>query len=240
MTSGSSASSGLRSNSWEARPLTAGGTAPGTAAGGHLLQLLGGPTKMVYGYGGSAEAAAAFDPHGRRPGAQRFPLPNDCPTRRLPRCFRYGADPARIPNGSTVTNLLGSPGSSAIETNQRDALTETVNDVLSRVQLPPQKCRDIVAQWRTTFRTTHGPGAGAELQQYGSPESALAAGRRAIEEPDLRAAAPARRLRPGGTERTGKGTRRFQACPLRPRRKRVSCEGCWHEQSQLEDRCRAV
>ena len=45
------------------QPLTVGELAPGdgTSAGAALLELLGGPIKMVYGYGGSAEVMAAFN-----------------------------------------------------------------------------------------------------------------------------------------------------------------------------------
>ena len=82
---------------------------------------------------------------------------------------------------------------------QRDIfrLTETVNDVLSRVfALPPDTPEDVVAFWRVAFKSiVDDPDfvAAAELLgrpvQYGSPESmieALDAGRIALEDPDLR------------------------------------------------------
>ncbi len=195
-------------------PLTAGGTAPGDGGGlaTSFIQALGGPTKMVYGYGGSAEAAAAFDRlevdmggGGRSTALSLFP--NWIENQEIVPLFRYGADPADDPEWvDYVTNLLGEEIPphifDIIETTQgqRDvfALTETVNDVLSRVYtLPPGVPDDIVAQWRTTFKNTILDPAfveAAELLgrpvQYGSPESmleSLDAGRRAIEDPDLRA-----------------------------------------------------
>ncbi len=54
--------------SWSAvealgRPITVGQTSPGSTAelGARFASLLGAPIKMVYGYGGTAEIAAAFD-----------------------------------------------------------------------------------------------------------------------------------------------------------------------------------
>jgi tripartite-type tricarboxylate transporter receptor subunit TctC len=41
--------------------LTTGQTAPGNSPGAEFVELIGGPIKNVYGYGGSAEVLAAFD-----------------------------------------------------------------------------------------------------------------------------------------------------------------------------------
>lgn len=41
--------------------LTTGQTAPGNSPGAEFVELIGGPIKNVYGYGGSAEVMAAFD-----------------------------------------------------------------------------------------------------------------------------------------------------------------------------------
>ena len=45
------------------KPVTSGGNAPGAAfgIGPQFVQELGGPIKMVYGYGGTSEIMAAFD-----------------------------------------------------------------------------------------------------------------------------------------------------------------------------------
>ncbi|MBI2987009.1 MAG: hypothetical protein HYY45_09605 [Deltaproteobacteria bacterium] len=54
--------------SWEAvlklgRPITGGASGPGSGGtvGADFVELIGGPVNMVYGYGGSADVAAAFD-----------------------------------------------------------------------------------------------------------------------------------------------------------------------------------
>ena len=195
-------------------PLTDGGTAPGDSGGLStvFIQALGGPTKMVFGYGGSAEIDAAFDRGeldvGGGSKAKALSLyPNWIENQEIVPLYRYGADPADDPEWvDYITNLLGEEIPphifDIIETTQgeRDifTLTETVNDVLSRVYtFRPGVPDDIVAQWRTTFKNTVEDPAfieAAELLgrpvQYGSPESMvenLEAGRLALEDAELRA-----------------------------------------------------
>ncbi len=195
-------------------PLTDGGTAPGDSGGlaTVFIQALGGPTKMVFGYGGSAEIDAAFDrgelDMGGGGKAKALSLyPNWIENQEIVPIFRFGADPADDPEWADyVTNLLGEEIPphifDIVETTQgqRDVftLTETVNDVLSRVfTMPPGVPDDVVAQWRTTFKNTvEDPAfvAAAELLGrpvlYGSPESMVAnleAGRQALEDAELRA-----------------------------------------------------
>ncbi len=195
-------------------PLTDGGTAPGDSGGlaTAFIEALGGNTKMVFGYGGSAEIDAAFD-RGELDmggGAKEKALslyPNWIENQEIVPLFRYGADPADDPEWvDYVTNMLGeeipphlfdvfetTPGQQAIF-----KLTETVNDELSRVfTMPAGVPHDLVAFWRTVFRETVEDPAfvqAAELLgrpvQYGSPESmieSLDAGREGLRDPELRA-----------------------------------------------------
>lgn len=194
-------------------PLTDGGTAPGDSGGlsTSFIQALGAPAKMVFGYGGSAEIDAAFD-RGELDmggGAEEKALslyPNWIENKEIVPLFRYGADPENDPGWvNYVTNSLGEEIPphifDIVETTEGQRavfnLTETVNDVLSRVfTMAPGVPDDIVAQWRQTFRdTVLDPEfvAAAELLgrpvQYGSPESMienLDAGRKALEDPELR------------------------------------------------------
>lgn len=64
------------------RPLTSGGQAPGSSfgIGAEFVQKLGGPIKMVFGYGGTSEVMAAFD-RGELEGTDR------CTKESVPRLF---------------------------------------------------------------------------------------------------------------------------------------------------------
>jgi len=64
------------------RPLTSGGQAPGASfgIGAEFVEKLGGPIKMVYGYGGTSEIMAAFD-RGELDGTDR------CTEESVPRLF---------------------------------------------------------------------------------------------------------------------------------------------------------
>ena len=194
-------------------PITDGGTAPGDSGGlpTAFMQALGENVRMVFGYGGSAEIDAAFD-RGELDvggGSKEKALslyPNWIDNKEIVPLYRYGADPETDPEWvDYVTNMLGeeipphifdifptTEGQRAVFT-----LTETVNDVLSRVfTMPPGVPDDIVAFWRATFKDTVEDPAfveAAELLgrpvQYGSPESMvqnLEAGRVALEDAELR------------------------------------------------------
>jgi hypothetical protein len=193
-------------------PLTDGGTAPGDsgAFASSFMQALGQPIKMVFGYGGSAEIASAFD-RGELDtgGGSKIEALNLFPewldSQVLVPIFRYGAEPEDDPEfADYITNILGAEMPphifDLIETTQgqRDIfnLTETVNDVLSRVfALPPDTPQDVVEFWKVKFEAIVADEefvAAAEMLgrpvQYGSPESmieALDAGRKALEDPDL-------------------------------------------------------
>ena len=194
-------------------PLTDGGTAPGNsgAFASSFMQELGQPIKMVFGYGGSAEIASAFDrgelDTGGGSKVETIGLyPEWAENKVLVPIFRYGADPADDPEFvDYITNILGEEMPphvfDLIETTEGEraifTLTETVNDVLSRVfALPPDTPEDIVAFWRGAFKAiVDDPDfvAAAELLgrpvQYASAEDMLAAldaGRVALEDPKLR------------------------------------------------------
>jgi tripartite-type tricarboxylate transporter receptor subunit TctC len=196
-------------------PLTRGGNAVGDSAttASTFVEAIGGPVKMVYGYGGSSELMAALDrgeldigPCDRANASALFPEwveENRC----IP-LWRVGPmdandDPDYV---DWITNYLGreipphlfdlidvTPG-------QRDvfALIETVNDQLSRTYaLPPEVPDDIVEAWRASFKATiEDPEfvQAAELLGrrvlYGSPEqmdAGLKAGAKALQDPELRA-----------------------------------------------------
>lgn len=194
-------------------PLTDGGTAPGDsgAFASSFMEALGAPIKMVFGYGGSAEIASAFDrgelDTGGGSKVEALGLfPEWIDGQVLVPIFRYGADPADDPDFvDYITNILGEEIPphvfDLIETTQgqRDIfrLTETVNDVLSRVfALPPDTPDDIVEFWKVQFKAIVADPEFVEAAerlgrpvQYASPESmiaALDAGRQALEVPELR------------------------------------------------------
>ena len=200
------------------REVTDGATAPGDGGGvaSAFLRVLGAPLKTVYGYGGTSKIAAAFD-RGELDCSSRGAFntasslfPEWIAEKRLVPIFRWGApideDQATPTLIDYVTNTLGEQVPphvfDIIETTQgqRDvfALTETVNDTLSRVYaLPPGVPDEILAVWRKAFEVTvvDPPFVQAALllgrtPGYASPEeirTSLDAGRSALTDPDLRA-----------------------------------------------------
>ena len=194
-------------------PLTRGGNAVGDTGtvSETFIEAIGGPIKMVYGYGGSSELMAAFDrgeldigPCGRANTTALFPEWVD-DDRCVP-LYRIGPDD---PNDDPeyvdwVTNVLGEEIPphiwdiiDATEGQRRVyELIVTVNDQLARTfALPAGVPEDVVAFWRSAFRATIEDPAFLEAAEllgrdvlYGSPESMLAsldAGRQALEDPSL-------------------------------------------------------
>ena len=196
-------------------PLTRGGNAVGDGAttASTFIEAIGGPVKMVYGYGGSSELMAALDrgeldlgPCDRANATALFP--EWVEEKRCVPLWRIGpTDPNDDPSYvDWVTNVLGreipphlfdlidvTPG-------QRDvfALIETVNDQLSRTYaLPPGVPDDIVEVWRASFKATiedpefvQAAGLLGRPVLYGSPEqmdASLEAGRLALQDEELRA-----------------------------------------------------
>jgi hypothetical protein len=194
--------------------LTSGGTAPGDSGGADIvfLSALGAPVKPVYGYGGSAEVDAAWDRgeldiRGCGEAVAKSLFPEWISEKQCVPLYRYGADPKDDPGWGEYMKELGA--STDIPhlfdiwptTEGQKAvfhLTETANDVLSRVfTLPPSVPEDVVATWRKAFHDTVKDPAfiqSAEMLgravQYGSPESMISsieAGRKAIEDPENKA-----------------------------------------------------
>jgi hypothetical protein len=160
--------------SWEqavalGRKLTDGATAPGDtgSVGPTFVELLGGPIKMIYGYGGTNEISAAFDrgeldgtSRGNYTSAPRL-YPEWIETKSIVPLFRWGADPADDPfYADYVTNDLGAE----IPPHIYDALnptegqkavfeaTEVINDTLQRTfLLHPDTPEEIVAVWQEAF-----------------------------------------------------------------------------------------
>ena len=194
-------------------PLTRGGNAVGDTGtvSETFIEQVGGPIKMVYGYGGSSELMAAFDrgeldigPCGRANTTALFPewVTDD----RCVPLYRVGPeDPNDDPEYvDWVVNVLGEELPphlfeiiEATEGQRRVYdLIETVNDQLARTYaLPAGVPDDIVAVWRAAFKATIEDPEFVQAATllgrdvlYGSPESmaaSLEAGRRALEDPGL-------------------------------------------------------
>ena len=194
-------------------PLTRGGNAVGDGGtvASTFIEAIGGPVKMVYGYGGSSEVMAAFDrgetdlgPCGRANTTALFPewVVDD----RCVPLWRVGPqDPNEDPEYvDWVTNVQGEEipphlfdiiDASEGERKVYD-LIETVNDQLSRTYaLPAGVPEDIVAVWRAAFKATIDDPEFVQAAEllgrdvlYGSPESMdanLEAGRLALQDPSL-------------------------------------------------------
>lgn len=187
---------------WEeatAKGLTTGATAVGDTGGiaGAFVQALGGPLKVVYGYGGSSEIAAAFD-RGEITGSSRGNyttapalFPEWIENKSIVPIVAYGAPPEDDPIFvDYVVNQLGAE----IPPNIKDVwdatdaqwavydATETVNDIASRAFLLKEGTPDdIVAALTEAFQATvEDPGfvAGAlalgRVAGYASGEEILA------------------------------------------------------------------
>ena len=196
------------------RPITVGGTAPGDSGGiaAAFIELIGGPIKNVYGYGGSADIAAAFD---RRevditnrgsPDTARSLFPEWVENQQIAPLFRWGADPADDREFfEYVTRDLGAEIPphlfDIIElTDSQKALfqvTETINDKMSRLFIThPDTPEHIYQIWLEAFRkTARDPDflAAAALEGrevgYAGPDEivqVLADGAAALEDAELR------------------------------------------------------
>lgn len=200
------------------RTMTAGQTAIGDTGGVGVafVEQVGGPMKQIAGYGGTSEIAAAFD-RGEILGTSRGNytsaptlFPEWIEEKRIVPLFTWGADPVDDPRFvEYVTQELGgvvpvhvfealAQAGITVTDGQKAvfALTETVNDKLSRTfMLPAGVPQDLVDVWTKGFADTIGDpdfvAAAALLGrpvQYGGPESIKAAldlGREALVDPAL-------------------------------------------------------
>ncbi len=194
-------------------PLTRGGNAVGDTGtvASTFIEAIGGPVKMVYGYGGSSELMAAFDrgeldigPCDRANTTALFP--KWATERRCVPLWRVGPeDPNDDPEYvDWVVNVQGEEIPphlfDIIDATEGERkvydLIETVNDQLARTYaLPPGVPDDIVALWRDVFKATIEDPEFVEAATllgrdvlYGSPESMIAsleAGRQALADPSL-------------------------------------------------------
>ncbi len=143
--------------------LTVGELAPGNSVGAEFLQELGGPVKMVYGYGGTSEIYAAFD-RGEvdatsrcGPEATQF-YPEWLSQNQMVPLFydRLPEDPDHIRAmgvaSGEVPYVLDLPGISATE-EQRLALAGYVDLVTFQrtFVLPPGVPDDVVNYWQEAF-----------------------------------------------------------------------------------------
>jgi len=198
--------------------MTAGQTAVGDTGGVGVAfaEVMGANMKQIAGYGGTSEIAAAFDrdeivgsSRGNYTSAPSL-FPEWIEEQLIVPLFTWGADPADDPAFvDYVENQLGAEvplhlfdalAQVGIEVTDGQkavfALTETVNDKLSRTFILPEGVpQDLVDVWVESFAATIGDpefvAAAALLGrpvQYGGPESiieALAAGSVALEDPAL-------------------------------------------------------
>jgi hypothetical protein len=151
------------------KSLTDGATAPGDtgSVGPTFVELLGGPIKMIYGYGGTNEIAAAFDrdeldgtSRGNYTSAPRL-YPEWIASKSIVPLFRWGAEPADDPFYSDyVTGDLGAEIPPHVydimnPTEGQKAVfeaTEVINDNLQRTfLLDPETDEAIVLTWQEAF-----------------------------------------------------------------------------------------
>jgi hypothetical protein len=192
------------------RDLTDGQADPGAGAslGTRFVEIKGGPIRVVYGYGGSSEIAAAFD-RGELDGTSRIGahsakmFPEWIEDRYMVPVFRWGAEPEDDPIFSEWMKTLGvqTPPHifDLIETTQgeRDVfnLTDVVNNINRTFLLPPGTPEDIVAVWRQALEAAVGDPKYIEAGRllgytanFGSAEvisEAIAVGRKSLEDPVL-------------------------------------------------------
>lgn len=150
------------------RTLTNGETSPGASsgAGAAMIELVGGPIKIVYGYGGSAEIQAAFD-------RKEIDLTTNAGPDSVPRNFpewitdkyfvpvlRWGADPSQDPEWGQWLETLGVPDPPHVldvldlTQDQKNVflLSESVDDTFSRTFiLHPDTPPEIVTAWQAAF-----------------------------------------------------------------------------------------
>jgi hypothetical protein len=192
------------------RDLNDGQTDAGASAslGPRFVELKGGPIKVVYGYGGSSEIAAAFD-RGELDGTSRcgaddaMLFPEWIEEQFCVPVFRWGAEPEMDPIFTDWLKLIGAPVPphifDIIETTQgeRDVfkLVDVVNNTGRTFLLPPGTPDDLIAVWRQAMEATVEDPEFVEQSRilgyaasFGSPEAideALAAGRKSLEDPQL-------------------------------------------------------
>lgn len=198
----------------KAAPATVGATAPGDSGGvgAAFIELVGGPVKNVYGYGGTSEIAAAFD---RReidvssrgsPATAKSLFPEWVANQQIVPLFYWGADPA---DDQVFTDyVVGELGADipphlfdiiSLSDAQKSlfSVTETINDKMSRLFIMHPDTPDEIYQiWKDAFETTASDPAflaaaaleGREVGYAGPDElvQVLADGAAALEDPVLR------------------------------------------------------
>lgn len=147
------------------RPITGGDSAPGSAfgLGPQFVEALGGPIKMVYGYGGTSDIMAAFD-------RGELESTNRCTVENVPRLFpnwikNKTVAPVWWWDKKPTDDWLGQLGAKdvpyildVIKTNesQRNAYEVTSQlHVFNRIFVtPPNLPKDVIAAWRDAFEKT--------------------------------------------------------------------------------------
>ena len=206
-------------SSWEdvvakGTPAKVGATAPGDTGGvgASFVELVGGPIKNVYGYGGTSEIAAAFD---RReidlssrgdPDTAKSLFPGWVEEKKIVPVFRWGTDPK---NDAEFTNYVENELGAAIPPHLFDVIqlsdaqkalfsvTETINDKMTRLFIMhPDTPDDLYKIWVDAFKATAADPeflAAAKLLGrevgYAGPEEIvkiLAEGSEALKDPVLR------------------------------------------------------
>ncbi len=205
--------------SWEdvlakGSPAKVGATAPGDTGGvgASFVELVGGPIKNVYGYGGTSEIAAAFD---RReidlssrgdPDTAKSLFPRWVEEKKIVPVFRWGTEPE---NDAEFTNYVQNELGASIPPHLFDVIelsdaqkalfnvTETINDKMNRLFIMhPDTPEDLYRIWVDAFKATAADPEflaaakllGREVGYAGPDEmkTILAQGTEALKDPVLR------------------------------------------------------
>ena len=196
------------------RPLASGEVAAGgsTDLGPHFIQALGGPIRQVYGYGGSSEVLSAFDRgeieisgYGGYTNVRNL-YPEWIEQKYVWPVAWWGEQPQNDPSYMEYLSLLGADIPPHVfdlvphaTEGQREVfnLTYSINSQFSRAYVMPAATpQEIVDVWGEAFAATCADPrfiqAAALLGRevgYGSPDvmrSALASGKAALQDPELR------------------------------------------------------
>ena len=154
------------------RPITDGATAPGDTGGlgSTFIELLGGPVRMVYGYGGTAEIAAAFD-RGELDGTSRGNYttaprlyPEWVEQQLIYPIYRWGADPE---DDQTFVDYVTNDLNAEVPPHIFDLVdpmegeravfdvTQNVNNFMERMYiLHPDTPDEVYQTWVEVFRAT--------------------------------------------------------------------------------------
>ncbi len=149
------------------QPLKVGGSAPGgqRELGAALLSLVGGPIKIVYGYGGSSESLAAFDRgelNGTACAEDIIPrlFPEWLPQKRLVPLFWWTNPPSddyvkRMGATEKPVNVIDLPGVNFTEEHKVALRVAQKMFVFTRaLLLPPDTPDDIYQAWKKAYEAT--------------------------------------------------------------------------------------